>query len=292
MRFLALVLFLATVLFVLGARFYYVCDMKDLCVVEDPIDILPPSERARTLSLRIGDSTILSGYEEFAFDSASVYPLLSSDNVAFIDTVATIFEADTLARLTIVGFYRPSEQATADGFFENLGLARADAIRNLLTARGLAQDRISLDHGIAASEALGEPIMFDAYYPVSSNEGDYERLAFTFTNMTFSDANFAFNSAVFEPGGAFLAYADSVRTYLQLNPEQELTIIGHTDNVGDNSYNQGLGLDRAKSARTYFQERGVTNTIEVDSRGETEPAATNQTAQGRQKNRRVNFVLE
>ncbi|MCB9297603.1 MAG: OmpA family protein [Lewinellaceae bacterium] len=115
--------------------------------------------------------------------------------------------------------------------------------------------------------------------------------------MTFSDANFEYNSDVFKPGEPFKLYADSVKTYFDLNPEGILRIVGHTDSIASADYNLDLGMRRAQSARDYFRGLGIEAKIVVESQGEERPVAPNSNPdgsdnpEGRQKNRRVNFIL-
>jgi outer membrane protein OmpA-like peptidoglycan-associated protein len=294
MRFLALLVFLSFIVFMLFARWYFVCEIRQACGE----DIELEDQRLKTLKLTEGDSTLLSGYDQFAFDSASVAPRLNDNNRAFLDTLASIIERNPERNLTITAFYRQNEAGIAPGFFENLGLARADQIRKLLMKRGISQDRISLDHGITASDRLIEPLLFDLYDPNNLDDG-FEKVVFTFKNMTFSDANFEYNSDVFRPAEPLLLYADSVKTYLDLNPEANMTIVGHTDSIGSDAYNVDLGMRRAQNARLYFiDSMGVTADISVESMGKSRPVAPNSTPEGldnpegRQKNRRVNFILQ
>jgi len=293
MRFLALLVFFAFLVFAFFARWYFVCEIRQNCGEEQIEDT-----RLSTLKLTEGDSVILSGYDQFAFDSASVSPRLNRNNEIFLDTVAALLSQNPERNLTITAFYRQDEQDIAPGFFENIGLARADQIRKLLMKRGIDQSRVSLDHGLTESNRLIEPLLFDFYDPNDLSEG-FEKVVFTFKNMTFSDANFEYNSDVFEPDPPLLLYADSVKTYLDLNPEASMTIIGHTDSIGSDAYNLDLGLRRAQNARLYFLDTlGVTANINVESLGEERPVAPNSAPdgsdnpEGRQKNRRVNFVLQ
>lgn len=292
MRILAIILLTLGSLVILGgARYYYVCEMKGRCAAAGDSLSVEEEDRLSTLILRTDSSVILRGYDQFVFDTAAVGPRLNRNNEIFLDSVAVYLQADSSRRLSITGRYRPTEEGRASGFFENLGLARADAVRSLLRQRGIADERITLDHDRARDAALREPIDFRVFRPAARPES-YEQLQFTFTNMTFSDANFEHNSDVFLPGEPFKLYADSVRTFLSLSPGKVLTIIGHTDSDGSDDYNLDLGLRRAKSARLYFEELGVTNEIAVKSEGESRPVATNKNPPGKQKNRRVNFVLE
>jgi outer membrane protein OmpA-like peptidoglycan-associated protein len=292
MRFFALLVFLLFVVYALFARWYFVCEIRQQCSPEVPEDTRPA-----TLTLTEGDSIILEGYQQFAFDSASIMPDLNTDNSLFLDTVATILEQNPERNLTITGFYRDGESGIVSGFFENIGLARADQIRRLLMKRGIDQSRFSLDHGITESSRLLEPLLFDLYDPNVKDE--FEKVVFTFKNMTFSDANFEYNSDVFKPAAPLLLYADSVRTYLDLNPDANLTIVGHTDSIGSDAYNTDLGMRRAQNARLYFVDSlDVSAEINVESMGKLQPVAPNSTSdgednpEGRQKNRRVNFILQ
>jgi len=70
----------------------------------------------------------------------------------------------------------------------------------------------------------------------------------------------------------------------------DLLIVGHTDNVGSETYNQGLSQRRADSASRYLESRGVKRT-DTRGRGESEPIASNDTEQGRQQNRRVEIAI-
>jgi peptidoglycan-associated lipoprotein len=68
-----------------------------------------------------------------------------------------------------------------------------------------------------------------------------------------------------------------------------IEIEGHTDNVGDQVYNEGLGLHRAEAVKRYLYEQHQVplHKMNVISYGETKPAAENKTRDGRAQNRRV-----
>ena len=65
-------------------------------------------------------------------------------------------------------------------------------------------------------------------------------------------------------------------------------IEGHTDNAGDEAYNEKLGEERALAVRGYLHEQGIAlNRMQVISYGEKKPVADNKTRDGRAQNRRV-----
>jgi outer membrane protein OmpA-like peptidoglycan-associated protein len=72
----------------------------------------------------------------------------------------------------------------------------------------------------------------------------------------------------------------------------KLQVEGHTDSVGSEDYNQRLSENRASSVRTYLVEQGIAaNSIGTAGFGETTPVASNDTAAGRQQNRRVELIV-
>ena len=83
-----------------------------------------------------------------------------------------------------------------------------------------------------------------------------------------------------------------VMKWLNEHPTLKIEIEGHTDNVGSASYNQRLSEDRAKSVYDYFVAHGVNpNHISYRGYGFSRPIADNSTAEGRQKNRRVELKI-
>ena len=107
-----------------------------------------------------------------------------------------------------------------------------------------------------------------------------------------SDISFATGRS--EINSNFRPILDRFATGLVDNPAATVTIIGHTDNTGTDAINDPLSLDRASRTRDYLAGRGVApQRIFVDGRGSREPVASNATAEGRARNRRVEiFVAE
>jgi outer membrane protein OmpA-like peptidoglycan-associated protein len=75
-------------------------------------------------------------------------------------------------------------------------------------------------------------------------------------------------------------------------PGTDLMILGHTDAVGSQAYNQGLSERRARAAASYLIAQGVAGTrIKTRGLGETDPIGSNETEAGRQANRRVEVAI-
>jgi OmpA-OmpF porin, OOP family len=85
---------------------------------------------------------------------------------------------------------------------------------------------------------------------------------------------------------------DQLGTALKESADLRLRIIGHTDNVGKDSYNKELSRKRAEAVKNYLTtNHGIAPTrLETEGKGAESPAVSNDSEEGRAKNRRVEFV--
>ncbi len=76
------------------------------------------------------------------------------------------------------------------------------------------------------------------------------------------------------------------------HPGLRLEVEGHTDSVGGDSYNQKLSEQRGEAVRDYLTQQGMQGgSVTTRGFGKTQPVASNETASGRQQNRRVELVI-
>lgn len=106
--------------------------------------------------------------------------------------------------------------------------------------------------------------------------------------LVLADVYFEFNKAVIRD--FYYPFLDEVAR--SLKADNNLSVVmeleGHTDAVGSVHYNYQLGERRAKAVNEYLVSKGIPpNRLVISSRGETEPIASNATAEGRRHNRRV-----
>jgi outer membrane protein OmpA-like peptidoglycan-associated protein len=85
---------------------------------------------------------------------------------------------------------------------------------------------------------------------------------------------------------------EELATFLSENEGVTIRITGHTDNVGSDEANQKLSEGRANAVKKDLIKRGIDpDRIETEGKGESEPVDTNDTEEGRQNNRRVEFTI-
>ncbi len=107
----------------------------------------------------------------------------------------------------------------------------------------------------------------------------------------------------FDSGILFDVNSSTLRTAAQQNLRDlvgslqeydgtDVLVVGHTDSTGEEAYNQALSERRADSARTFLIGAGLEAArVTAMGRGELEPVASNDTASGRQENRRVEVAI-
>jgi outer membrane protein OmpA-like peptidoglycan-associated protein len=102
---------------------------------------------------------------------------------------------------------------------------------------------------------------------------------------------FETNSAQIKSG--FHSTMDKLADVVVRYNKTSLTVVGHTDDVGTNEYNQKLSERRALSVAQYLESKRVNSMrLAISGKGETQPLATNATDGGRQANRRVEIYVE
>jgi len=103
---------------------------------------------------------------------------------------------------------------------------------------------------------------------------------------------FGFNQSALQPSERAKVDAALKEIKGMKNPKIIIKLDGHTDSKGTSDYNQALGERRANVVKQYMLSKGVkASSIELNSYGESKPAATNDTEAGRAQNRRVEILV-
>ena len=108
--------------------------------------------------------------------------------------------------------------------------------------------------------------------------------------LTLGDVLFTSGRADLKAGAT--GNLDRLVAFLEKYPERSVAIEGHTDSVGNEDYNQGLSERRANSVKAYLAGRGIgAARLSASGKGQSEPVAGNDSAAGRQQNRRVEVII-
>lgn len=178
---------------------------------------------------------------------------------------------------------RQSEQARLDARTREADLAKADA----LTARAenvqqrAVADQARSDTEAAQREAAELQRQMDILQAKPTERGMV---------LTLGDTLFATAKAELRSGAT--ANLDKLGTFLSKYQERTASIEGFTDSMGGEGYNQELSQRRADAVKQYLVGRGI-DPMRLTSagRGENAPVADNESADGRQQNRRVEVVI-
>ena len=189
--------------------------------------------------------------------------------------------------LEITGLYHEGEEKPAD--YASMGFARADQIKAMFA--GLIPDSLIRTKARVISEKDGV------------REGYFSGAGFSWLAAEVKEAKtvvelddriiirFPFGSTTKEYDPAVDKYLDDLAERIKETGET-VSLTGHTDNVDSDETNLALGMDRAKAIKAILVKKGVdANLVQTDSKGESQPQASNDTAEGRHENRRVEVRL-
>jgi outer membrane protein OmpA-like peptidoglycan-associated protein len=172
-----------------------------------------------------------------------------------------------------------------------LGDARVETLRAALDLeRGLKDNlKTELDKLRAESKSRQDEL----YGALSSMEGKFAsiRRDARGTIVSLADILFDFDKATLRRDVEFNLV--KIATILNQFPEMKVAVEGHTDAVGSDEYNLGLSKRRAQAVLEFLSGQGVKGErLSSEGYGETRPVADNDTDEGRQKNRRVDLVIQ
>ena len=229
-------------------------------------------------------------------DFKNILPVSDSINLG-IKNLKMFFDNNPNQKVLLTGYATADEKNNSA--YPNLGLARANDVKNYFVTNGFEASKFDLKgevrDGLQTSvDTILGPIDFKIFEiePTSTNKVDWNAMK---TKLNASplilyfktgEANIELNEEERQKFAELLRYLDNV-------PNSKLSVIGHTDNVGNRNTNTKLGLERANFAKDYLVRNGVLiEKVETMSKGPDEPIADNKTAEGKSKNRRTVVIIK
>lgn len=247
------------------------------------------------------------------FESSDWEPIIPMQTLASLKSVALYLTNNNNKTLTLTGWFGKDEINNSD--FSNIGLARADAIKNELVTYGVPDNNVKISSDSMDQIALtcgkimgGVDFRFSEILASLSNsdsidsntlnnskekeEASLPAVEHSFdskkTYMVFYEEN-TFKPEVTEH---LDVYFSTLAEYLKEHPKDRLLLMGHTDNVGKKDKHFNFGKYRARKLRDVLLDYGISKSrIKTDSKGSSKPLETNKTKEGRYKNRRVEISI-
>lgn len=182
-----------------------------------------------------------------------------------------------------------ARQADLDRARERAAQAEEQAASASEQAERAAEQAAQAEAARQAAEERAEEL--ERALEETLSELDSERTARGLVITLQDDVLFDVDSTEVKPGGR--EQLERVAEALQQGSlaERDIIVEGHTDSTGSSTYNEGLSLRRAEAVRAILVDNGVApGRISATGFGESRPVASNDTAAGRQENRRVEIV--
>ncbi|WP_165749464.1 OmpA family protein [Cellulophaga sp. Z1A5H] len=231
----------------------------------------------------------------FNRSSSSILRPLSAKVTEGIGGIKSYLKENASKVFDITGFYK-SDEANKSAF-PNLGIARANAIKNHLVAQGIPSSSLTIlgtlkEDMISSSENV---FLGPVSYAFSNEHEDleeemkalYDKIKADPLVLYFNTGEAAINLTVSER-----QKIAAISKYLDKVEGANCSVVGHTDSQGNRITNIGLGQERADFAKQYLSENGIlASKIIATSKGPDTPIATNDTDEGRSQNRRTVITL-
>lgn len=248
----------------------------------------------------VNDKLLLKMEENFNFSKSNfvISDDLPKDVNDGVLKIKEYLDADGQKRFNIIGYYTSDEENNSA--YPNLGLARANAVKNYMASKGISTKLIN------TFGQLNENI--DA----ASNKLIYKSIDFAIVDKDIETANkdeeaLKADCEALKKNPLVLYFKTSQASIILSKDQKEkfakisncvdklgatVKVIGHTDNTGNPDYNVVLGQERADFAKGYLTKNGIIKSkIKATSKGQTTPITTNETVQGRAKNRRTVITI-
>ncbi len=283
-----------------GSYFFYTC-CSECGKVSDNSgtikEVAPIIEEATSFPFAFTDGSFKYNVREnfnFNISSYTILEPVPSTVTAGIPGIVAFLSENKGKVLNITGYYTSDEANTSA--FPNLGIARANAVKNYLVAQGTSPAQINT-FGEVRDDMVPKENMYlgpVAYEISGGNDKETDEL-----KALYEKINAAPLVLYFETGEASIDLTPDERQmvadiskYLDKIDGATCHVVGHTDNTGTRDSNLELGQERAGFVKSYLVKNGISESkITVSSKGPDLPIASNATKEGKAKNRRTVVTL-
>ncbi len=217
----------------------------------------------------------------FDYDSAVIRP----ESFQTLDNVVAVLTEYDDTKIEIAGH---TDDRGGDQYNKRLGLRRAEAVKNYIVNKGISAKIIN---------AVG----YGYDYPIATNKTDEGRAQNRRIELRILESGsikegvlgcIGFDSGHVKVNDYSKACLDMLAGLLINNPAVKIEIAVFTDNIGSENDNLKLSQQRAQAAVDYLIQKGVKPAnLRAQGYGEAQPVASNDTKEGREKNRRIEIKI-
>ena len=286
---------------ILAGTYFYItcCSSCGTAVKEEPKEavVAPITPKHTSYPFAFSDGDYAYNENDnynFNASSSSILDPLSQKVTDGVGSLKTFLAANAGKVINVIGYYKDDETNTSA--FPNLGLARANAVKNHMVENGVASSQINTE-GKLMDDMLAKDNVY--YGPVEYSLGEKSATAADDLEALYDKINadplvlyFETNQAEINLSAAQRQKVADISRYLDKVDGASAEVVGHTDNVGSRALNITLGQERADFGKAYLAQNGIAAAkINASSKGPDVPAESNATAAGRAKNRRTVVTL-
>ena len=280
--------------------YYYFCCAACCDKQKEPIKevvepkVIEATKNAFLISDADGDFNIeIQDNFNFKTSSFTILKPVSTSVDGGVEKLKEYLLANPLKTIDITGYYKSDEDNNSA--YPNLGLARANAVKNYLVLHGISSKQIDtygkLNNDIIPDDTktLFGPLKFGVLTNDAADTSSLDALKKACDSVRAHPLVLYFKTgqaAINLTAAQRQKIADISHCVDKLGVKVQ--VVGHTDNTGDASNNVVLGQQRADFAKGYLIKNGILESnIESSSKGQIDPIADNGTEEGRAKNRRT-----
>lgn len=252
------------------------------------------------------------------FELSDWEPTIPMQALSSLKSVALYLANNSEKKLMLTGRFGLNELNDSD--FPNNGIARAEAIKKELVSYGAPEKLIEVKADSLAEMSLTCGKIMTAIdfnfkkqneiAPANPAEPKEEKETNPDNNIATDEiATSIKTESTFQEDKTYIifykentfkpevdeqvdSYLKSLAKYLKEHPKDRLLLLGHTDNIGDNSKHFNFGKYRARKLRDVLLDYKIEKRrIKTDSKGSSKPLESNSTSEGRTQNRRVEISI-
>lgn len=273
----------------------YICNNYVAAPVETTEKITPLVTEIDQWTVRDGSAFNFNSPDYISFDKSGFTHLAYASGLSTkLGSLVTYLKGHPERGVTVTGRY--GEEETNSSILPTLGLARANDIKTWMQSQGVSAGQIEIaDQLIPNPKWENNKLVYGADFSFGALANNDDRLAQIKDRLFGKPITlyFGVNQDQINLSAQQRTDFADLNYYLDRVASANLSIAGHTDNVGNRDYNVNLSQQRSVFVRDYLQTNGGigANRMTTNGYGPDKPVVSNATNEGKAKNRRVEVTL-